>query len=62
MLTLRGISLGVSNVKLTYFMLICAFVFYGSKAVCKDELVFEEIELPLGNNAFEPSIFETQNN
>ena len=62
MLTLRGTSLGVSNVKLTHLILVCAFVFYGSKAVSKDKLVFEEINLPVGNNAFEPSIFGTQNN
>ena len=48
--------------KLTHLILFCAFVFYGSKAVSKDELVFEEINLPVGNNAFEPSIFGTQNN
>ena len=62
MLTLRGISLGVSNVKLTHLILVFALVFYGSKAVSKDELVFEEINLPVGNNAFEPSIFGTKNN
>ena len=62
MVTLRGISLGVSNVKLSHLILICAFVFYGSNAVSKDELVFEEINLPVGSNAFEPSIFATQNN
>ena len=48
--------------KLIHLILVCAFVFYGSKAVSKDELVFEEINLPVGNNAFEPSIFGTQNN
>ena len=48
--------------KLTYLVLVCAFVFYGSKAVSNDKLVFEEINLPVGNNAFEPSIFGTQNN